>query len=128
MTPDDEDDPRRRSSRTTPERLQMLEADGQSHARLISEILKASTKFSPEQLEQLRGLFREELADAGLRIDGPEHVDDAREDFRFLRRLRTNWDGAVKKTGNSVLLAIIAIAGTIIGLGFWAWLGSNVNK
>jgi hypothetical protein len=35
-----------------------------------------------------RAAFREELVDAGLRIDGAEHQDEAREDFRFLGRLR----------------------------------------
>lgn len=81
--------------------------------------------FSQAQLEQLRSVFREELADAGLRIDGPEHVDDAREDFRFLRRLRQNWDGASKRVGNAVLGAIVAIALAIIGAGFWTWLGKG---
>lgn len=81
--------------------------------------------FTSEQLEQLRSVFREELADAGLRIDGPEHVDDAREDFRFLRRLRLNWDGTAKRVGNAVLGALITIALAIIGSGFWVWLRGN---
>lgn len=83
--------------------------------------------FSQEQLEQLRSVFREELADAGLRIDGPEHVDDAREDFRFLRRLRTNYDGAAKQVGRAILGALITIAAAVIGAGFWAWLSTHVG-
>ncbi|MBN9347134.1 MAG: hypothetical protein J0I48_13195 [Devosia sp.] len=43
-----------------------------------------SDAFSSEQLAQLRAVFREELADAGLRIDGADHVDEARRDFMFL--------------------------------------------
>lgn len=78
--------------------------------------------FSDTQMEQLRSIFREELADAGLRIDGPEHVDDAREDFRFLRRLRLNWDGSAKRVGNAVLGAVVTLMLAIIGAGFWAWL------
>lgn len=82
--------------------------------------------FTQAQLAQLttaiRHAVREELADAGLRLDGEAHQDAAKEDFRFLRNLRKTWDGAVSKVGNAVLLAIIAIGGTIFGLGFWAWL------
>ena len=88
--------------------------------------------FTPAQLAQLetviRKAVREEFAVAGLRLDEAEHQDAAKEDFRFLRRLRLNWDGAVSKIGNAVLLAIIAVGGTIIGLGFWAWLSSNLHK
>jgi hypothetical protein len=79
--------------------------------------------FSQAQLEQLRQVFREELADAGLRLDGPDHVDEAREDFRFVRRFRLTFEGASKKVGSAVLFGIIAVAGAIVSLGFWAWLG-----
>ncbi len=122
---DEPDDPRRRASRPVADRLQMLEEDGQHHARSIGELLKSANTFSSQQLDQLRAVLREELADAGLRIDGPEHVDDAREDFRFLRRLRTNYDGATKKVGTAVLGAVITLAIAIIGAGFWAWLGKG---
>jgi hypothetical protein len=63
--------------------------------------------FSPEQMEQLRCAFREELADAGLRIDGPEHVDDARRDFMFLRSLRKGVNGLASKIGWSVIVAVL---------------------
>ena len=110
-------------------RLNALEQASQQHARIITEALeKVGNGFSDEQMGQLRQLFSEVLADAGLRVDEPDHQDAAREDFRFLRRLRTNWDGAVSKIGNAVLLAIIAVGGTIIGLGFWAWLSSNLHR
>ena len=100
------------------QRLTLLERDSRDHAKTITD----------EQMAQLRAAFRDELADAGLRIDGPEHVDDAREDFRFLRRLRTIWDSSVKKVGSAVLTAIVGILFIIIGAGFWAWLGSNIHK
>lgn len=109
------------------QRLTLLERDTRDHARTITELVKAGRGFSEEQIAQIRAAFREELADAGLRLDEPKHQDEAREDFRFLRRLRHNWDGAVSKTGNAVLLAVIAIVGTIIGLGFWAWLSNNLK-
>ena len=79
------------------------------------------TFFQTESLDALR---RSEYT----RLDDAEQQDLAREDFRFLRRLRLSWDGAVSKVGNAVLLGIIAVGGTIIGLGFWAWLSSNLHK
>jgi ElaB/YqjD/DUF883 family membrane-anchored ribosome-binding protein len=122
---DDEhdDDPRRRASRTTPERLQMLESDTQSHARLISELLKASSKFSHEQMEQLRSLLREEFADAGIRLDGPDHVEEARADFRFIRRVRKGVDGYASKIGWFVIAAILAGAVWLFTLGMNTWKG-----
>jgi hypothetical protein len=111
------------------ERLMLVERDVRSHSRSLTGIIETLKRgFTPEQMDQLRGLFREELADAGLRIDGPEHVDDAREDFRFLRRLRNGWGGAVNKIGNSVLIAVIIVALSIVSAGFWAWLSTGGNK
>lgn len=108
------------------QRLSLIERDSRDHAKSLSEIVKTlSQPFSPEQMNQLRLAFREELSDAGLRIDGPEHVDNAREDFRFLRRLRLNYDGAAKRVGQSILMAIIAIVGVIAAMGFWAWIGKG---
>jgi hypothetical protein len=110
-------------------RINALEHDSQQHARIITEALeKVGKGFSDEQIAQIRSAFRDELADAGLRLDDAAHQDLAREDFRFLRRLRLSWDGAVSRIGNAVLLGIIAVGGTIIGLGFWAWLSSNLHK
>lgn len=120
--------PLRRDRLSAEERVELLERDTRALARQHTAFVSASKSFSAQQMEQLRNLFRDELADAGLRVDEAEHQDAAREDFRFLRRLRLSWDGAVSRTGNAVLLAVIGIAATIIGLGFWAWLGSNINK
>src|SRR5689334_19122671 len=104
--------------KTIAHRLDALERDSRAHA----------TGFTDEQIAQIRAAFRQELADAGLRLDDAEHQDLAREDFRFLRRLRISWDGAVNQVGNAVLLALIAVGGTIVGLGFWAWLAGNLHK
>lgn len=83
--------------------------------------------FTPAQLAQLetviRRAVREEFDDAGLRVDDALHQDAAREDFRFLRRLRLSWDGAVGKVGNAVLIAIIGVGLAIASAGFWSWLG-----
>lgn len=80
-----------------------------------------SDEFTPIQLEQMRLVLREELADAGLRIDGPEHVDDAREDFRFLRKFRKGADGLASKIGWAIISAVV-LGGIWIftqGLNFW---------
>jgi hypothetical protein len=81
--------------------------------------------FSPEQLAQIdatvRRAVREEMADAGLRLDDATHQDEAREDFRFVRRLRKGVDGTAAKIG---WLVIAALCGGLIwifslGLNFW---------
>jgi hypothetical protein len=111
------------------QRLARLERDDVDHARIIGEIVdKTSRGFSDAQIDQIRAAFREELAAAGLRIDEPKDQDQAREDFRFLRRLRLIWDAAVSKVGSAVLTAIVGVLFIIIGAGFWAWLSSNLHK
>jgi hypothetical protein len=77
--------------------------------------------FSHEQLEQLRAVFREELADAGLRIDGADHVDEARRDFMFLRTLRKGVNGIAGKIGWAVIMALLGVVFWLVqsGLTFW---------
>ena len=119
---DPEDGPRHGSAA---ERLSLVERDVRSHARSLTALSDASNTFSPQQLAQLRTVLREEFGNIGLRIDEDEHVDSAREDMRFLRRARLNWDGASKRVGNTVLGAIVAVLLAIAGAGFWAWLGKH---
>jgi hypothetical protein len=113
---------------TVEQRLTLLERDDRDHARILTELVQAGRSFTDEQLTQIRHAFREELAEAGLRLDEPEHQDAAREDFRFVRRLRLTWDGAVSRVGNAVLLAFVGVLFAIIGAGFWAWLSSHLPK
>jgi hypothetical protein len=113
---------------TEDQRLTLLERDAREHARALTGIVERIGKgFTDEQIDQIRTAFRQELAEAGLRLDEPEHQDAAREDFRFVRRLRLAWDGAVKKVGNAVLLAIVGVVAVIFGLGFWAWINQNIG-
>jgi hypothetical protein len=83
--------------------------------------------FTQAQLEQIttavRAAVREEFADAGLRVDDAEDQDAAREDFRFVRRLRTNFDGAAQQIGRAILGAAITIVLAIIAAGWWTWIG-----
>lgn len=118
---DQEPHPDRHDSRSTVERLGLVERDVRSHARSLTALVEASNTFSPQQMAQMRTVLREELADAGLRIDGPEHVDDAREDFRFLRKLRKGSDGFASKIGWFIIAAILGGAAWLFTLGINTW-------
>jgi hypothetical protein len=77
--------------------------------------------FTREQLEQLRAVFREELADSGLRIEGAENQDEARRDFMFLRSLRRGVNGTAARIGWVVIAAICGVIIWLVnaGLNFW---------
>ena len=81
--------------------------------------------FSPAQLAQIavvvRQAVRDELGDAGLRIDGTDHQDAAKEDFRFLRKLRTGIDGLASKIGWTVIAAMLGGVVWVVQLGLNAW-------
>ncbi len=83
--------------------------------------------FTQEQLSQIENVVRrsvrEELNDAGLRLDGVEHQDEAREDFRFIRRLRKRVDGAASKVGMAVILAITSGVIWLVMQGLNLWKG-----
>lgn len=98
----------------------------ENHAKSLSAIVqKLDRGFSEAQMKQLESLMRDSLGDAGLRIDEPDHVDAAREDFRFLRKMRKNWEGAAMKVGGLVLTAGVVLVLSVLGAGFWAWLGRH---
>lgn len=79
--------------------------------------------LNPAQLQQItnavRAAVREELADAGLRLDDSDHQDEAREDFRFIRRLRRGVNGMAAKVG------WVCIAAVLSGLLYFVTLGAN---
>lgn len=114
-----------RSRLTNTKRIELLEKDREDQSRVLTALVESSKSFTQEQVAQIRAAFREELADAGLRIDSPDHQDAAKEDFRFLRRLRLTWDGSTKKVGTAVLTALIGVALIIFGSGFWQWISSG---
>ena len=116
---------------TVSKRLALLENDREQQSRVLTELIQKvqASHLTPEQLTQIvRSAVQEEMADSGLRLDGEIHQDAAKEDFRFLRNLRKTWDGAVSKIGNAVLIAVVAIVGTIFGLGFWAWISRGSGQ
>lgn len=79
--------------------------------------------FSPAQLAQLRQVFREELADAGLRLDGADHVDEARRDFMFLRTLRRGVNGTAAKIGWFFIAAVLGAVIWVVNTGLNVWKG-----
>jgi hypothetical protein len=91
-------------------------------------VVTVSDAFSPEQLAQLEGVVRkavrEEMGDFGLRVDGPDHIDQAREDFRFMRRLRKAVDGVASKVGIAVIMAILGAVLWLVNSGMNFWKGS----
>ena len=116
---------------TVSKRLALLENDREQQSRVLTELIQKvqASHLTPEQLTQIvRSAVWEEMADSGLRLDGEIHQDAAKEDFRFLRNLRKTWDGAVSKIGNAVLIAVVAVVGTIFGLGFWAWISRGSGR
>lgn len=80
--------------------------------------------FSPAQLAQLRQVFREEMGDAGLRLDGADHIDEARRDLMFLRSLRKGVNGTAAKIGWVVITAIIGAVMWLVSSGLNFWKGS----
>ena len=126
MSAPTDDDELGRGRLTQTKRIDLLERDRAQQSRMITELVaKVGNGFTEQQLKQIRAAMREELSDAGLRLDGPDHQDEAREDFRFLRRLRLTWNGTSNKIGGAVLTALIAIAFIIFGSGFWQWISSG---
>lgn len=81
--------------------------------------------FTQAHLAQLtdaiRHAVREELADAGLRIDGPDHQDDARRDFMFVRSLRKALNGAAAKVGWAIIAALIGAVLWLVNNGLDVW-------
>lgn len=121
MTPD-ENGALGRGKLTLAKRVDLLERDRAQQSRAITELVEQVGKgFSPEQLGQIRAAMREELADAGLRLDDAKHQDEAREDFRFLRRLRRGLDGYSSKIGWLVIAAILGVVFSLVTLGIEAW-------
>lgn len=114
-----------RASLSQAKRIELLENDRENQSRVLTALVESSKSFTPEQLAQIRAAMREELADAGLRLDGADHQDEAREDFRFLRWLRRLKDGIANKIGNAIITAVIVICFAIISTGFWQWVSSG---
>ena len=126
-TTEAEDDPADelgRGNLTLERRVELLERDRAQQSRAITELVQKIQKgFSSEQVGQIRSAFREELADAGLRLNDASQQDEARRDFMFLRSFRTGINGFASKIGWVVILAIVGAALTLFQMGVNAWRG-----
>jgi hypothetical protein len=72
-------------------------------------IAEAVAKALDDKLEPtVAAAVAKAFADVGLRVDEPDHVDEGREDFRFLRRMREAYDSAAGKIGGFVILTMVA--------------------
>lgn len=121
-TPPPEYDALGRAKLTLGRRVDLLEHDRHQQSRMITKLVdKVGKGFTDQQLAQIRAVFREELADAGIRLDSADHQDEAREDFRFLRRLRLGMDGTASKIGWLVIAAIVGGFIWLVNLGLNTW-------
>jgi hypothetical protein len=84
--------------------------------------------LSPSQLAQIalvvKEAVREEMADAGLRLDGADHVDEARRDLMFLRALRKGVNGTAAKIGWFFIAAVLGAIVWLVNGGLSLWKGS----
>jgi len=72
------------------------------------------SQLTPDQFKALvREAVRAELSEAGLRLDDTNHQYEAREDFRFLRNIRTTLTSWSSRVG---ALFITAVFGGLIWL------------
>lgn len=69
---------------------------------------KLSAMTEDEIVSTIRAAVRAEFNAIGLRVDDTDDQDDAREDLRFLRKLRENVNGAQSKIGGAVILAVVS--------------------
>jgi len=65
----------------------------------------------------LREAIREEFFAIGLRADEETHVEEARRDFFFLRRLRLSAEGVASKVGMAILLSLVTGILTVLWFG-----------
>jgi hypothetical protein len=78
-----------------------------------------------ELVNVIRKAVRAEFSAAGLRVDEPQDQDQAKEDFRFIRRLRRGFDGASSKIGGAVILALVSGFLWLLWTGFHVILGKG---
>ena len=84
--------------------------------------------FSPAQVAQIalvvNEAVREAMADAGLRLDGADHVDEARRDLMFLRSLRRGVNGTAAKIGWFFIAAVLGAVVWLVNGGLSLWKGN----
>lgn len=79
-----------------------------------------------EIVATIRAAVRAEFSAAGLRVDDSDDQDEAREDFRFLRKVRQGVNGASSKIGGAVILALVSGLLWLLWNGFQLVTGKGV--
>ena len=74
----------------------------------MSATRKVPSMTEEELVRVVRAAVRAEFSAAGMRVDAPTDVDEARRDFMFLRRLRGWVDGTASKIGGAIILALVS--------------------
>ena len=75
--------------------------------------------LTAQELEELvHNAVLKAFDEVGLRVDEPDHRDEAREDFRFIRIMRKSTYGAASKVGLAIILAITSGFVWIVWQGF----------
>jgi hypothetical protein len=86
---------------------------------------KVSSMTEDELVELIRAAVRAEFSAAGMRVDAPADVDEAREDFRFLRKVRHWFEGTSSKIGGAIILAVVTGALWLIVAGAQAFFSAK---
>lgn len=118
-----ENDSLGRARLTNTKRIELLERDRAQQSRVLTVLVESSKSFTPEQIAQLRAVMVDVLGDAGLRLDGAGHEDEARKDFMFLRAFRTGVNGTAGKIGWLVIAALCGALFWLVTAGLNAWRG-----
>lgn len=65
-------------------------------------------RMSKDELKALvKEAVTEAMHDIGIRTDEPDHIEQARKDFIFLRSVRETFSSAAGKIGSTILLAVV---------------------
>lgn len=112
-----------REKLTLGKRVELLEHDRAEQSRIITALVDSSKSFTPEHIAQLRAVLVEVMGDAGLRLEQPEHEDEARRDFMFLRSLRKGVNGTAAKIGWLVIAAVCGAVIWLVNSGLNVWKG-----
>ncbi|CAM5194534.1 Haemolysin XhlA OS=Bosea thiooxidans OX=53254 GN=SAMN05660750_03308 PE=4 SV=1 [Bosea thiooxidans] len=80
---------------------------------------QVTISMTRDELSQIiRTAVRAELDHIGLMVEEADHVSEAREDFRFVRRLRLAIDKTSGIVGKVIVTAIVAAVLAAIAKGF----------
>lgn len=85
---------------------------------------KISSMTEDDLAALIRSAVRAEFSAAGLRVDATADQDEAREDFRFLRKMRRNTESVGAKVAMLTLAGLVGFVGLLLSLGVQSWFRS----